>query len=749
MTLRSVLVGVLACLLLITSLSSSQAQSAAKAAEAATLPPLNVAVFVSSRSDVCFDPGDVKAITAMTRMEQDKINRQGGIGGRPVALKFYDDARDAGRAVENLRQALADPDMVAMIGLSASTRAKPAFEANAKQIEATAIPFLSSISVNSIFAKYPNVFTMQASQDDERVPAMAEFIRHMHYRRPAFVGLGDVLFSTALGDGLKQRLGADTVVSDRRLATHGDALSQGDLDAAVADLRQTDPDMLVVAVGAARTPLLLNELIKANVTPALLVTGRIEALPDALTKSYPNAIYQLAWDGLPEAYNERMRRLVGDGNSGEWVFEGRKIDAAPGWASGACKPRAKDVPTDPLDAANLRAIEHGARFADMLALVATAARDAESGSDIRRLRREIVRKISTAYLAGRGAFKGPYDNWSFHAGSRAAMRAPFIVILPQGLGRTQLAPTQFVRLKDGVLSKIKTLYLDIDLIRAHRVDDNDKSFFAEFYLSMRNSGSIEQIEFVNAYLDPRTNGRQIAIETVHGGGASAAYPHSMRIYRVSGRFVYEPELTNYPFDTQRFAIDIQPKRGDAPFIVQPPPPHLRDQHVTTDGWTPKSQYVGHDEDFVPLIDAYTHEASVAPFYKTSFVWLMTRQTTDYYLRVVVPLGFILVIAYLSIFIPTTHFEAIVTIQVTALLSAVALYLSLPKLDADSATLSDRIFVFNYMLVSVMIAISILHVNRRVAPRMWLRATLVFVHIVGIPLAVAGAAYYVAMTRGMI
>ena len=47
----------------------------------------------------------------------------------------------------------------------------------------------------------------------------------------------------------------------------------------------------------------------------------------------------------------------------------------------------------------------------------------------------------------------------------------------------------------------------------------------------------------------------------------------------------------------------------------------------------------------------------------------------------VPLGFILFVAYLSIFIPRTHFEAIVTIQVTALLSAVALYLSLPKLDS--------------------------------------------------------------------
>lgn len=749
MTLRSVLMGIAALFLHAILASPALAQNTANAAEAAARPPLNVAVFLSSRSDLCFDPGDIKAITAMTRMEQDKINRRGGIAGRPVALKFYDDARDAGRATENLRQALADPDMLAMIGLSASSRAKPAFEANGKAIAETAIPFLSSISVNSIFAKYPNVFTMQASQDDERLPAMAAFIRHMNYQRAAFVGLKDILFSSALGDGLKQRLDASALVADHRLASQGNALNRADLDAAIADLRQKSPDLVVVAVGTARSALLLNEMVRASVTPALFVTGRIEMLPEALVKTYPNAIYQLAWDGLPEAYNERVRRLIGDDTAAEWVFQGAKVESAPGWASGECKQRAKDAAPDPLDAANLRAIETGSRYADMLALVASSAREAEIGSSVARLRRDVVGRISSAYQAGRGAFKGPYDNWSFYPGSRAAVRAPFVIILPQGLGRTQLAPTQFVRLKDGALSKIETLYLDIDLIRAHRVDDNDKSFFAEFYLSMRNTGSIEQIDFVNAYLDPRTNGRQIAIETVHGGGNSAAYPDSMRIYRVSGRFVYEPELTNYPFDTQRFAIDIQPRRGDAPFIVQPPPPHLRDQNVVTDGWTPKSQYVGHDEDFVPLVDAYTHAPSVAPFYKTSFVWLMARQTTDYYLRVVVPLGFILVIAYLSIFIPTNHFEAIVTIQVTALLSAVALYLSLPKLDADSATLSDRIFVFNYMLVSLMIAISILHVNRRVAPRRWLRALLVTTHIVGIPALVGAAGYYVAMQRGLV
>jgi hypothetical protein len=100
------------------------------------------------------------------------------------------------------------------------------------------------------------------------------------------------------------------------------------------------------------------------------------------------------------------------------------------------------------------------------------------------------------------------------------------------------------------------------------------------------------------------------------------------------------------------AVRLEAKR------VQPPPGHLRDQQVRGDGWSPRSQYVGYDEDFVPMVDAFTHAPSMVPFYKASFVWLMKRQATDYYLRVVVPLVFILIVAYLSIFIPYSHFERI-------------------------------------------------------------------------------------------
>ena len=290
----------------------------------------------------------------------------------------------------------------------------------------------------------------------------------------------------------------------------------------------------------------------------------------------------------------------------------------------------------------------------MIGLVAAAARSAERLADMTQLRAHVIDRIKTAYAAGRGTYQGRFDNWSFRTATRAAARTPFILQLVHGQDATQLAPVQFVRLRDGSLRPVNTLYLDIDMIRAFRVNDNEKSFFAEFYLAMHDDGkgtSIDDIDFANAFLDPRTNDRQLNIRVLNQGGTSAAYPDHVKIYHVAGRFMFDPDFESYPFDVQRFSIDIRPKRDEAPFIVQPPPPLLRDRAVLTDNWEPKEQYVGYDEDFVPTTDAKSHEQSIVPFYKASFVWMMARQTTDYYLRVVVPLAFILLVAYLSIFIP--------------------------------------------------------------------------------------------------
>ncbi|MDX2204087.1 MAG: ABC transporter substrate-binding protein [Hyphomicrobiaceae bacterium] len=714
----------------------------AQADAGAATRSLSIAVFVSSRQDQCYDNGISTAIEELAKAEQRRLNASGGILGRTLNLQFLDDKQDNARAIANMRQALATPGTVAMIGLSQTARAKAVFDAVGADIAASGIPFLSDIGVGSIFEKHPNVFTMRPSQDDARLPMMEAFIKARAIARPAFVGLKDLLFSSSLGDGLKSS-DVLSLVADHRLPLVNDKLDPSAVAAAVADLKEKAADLVILSVGSARTADVLAAFANAGIAPPLLVTGRIETIIESSGREYPGDIFQLAWDNLPGTYSDRLRDRVARNGLDRWIFEGAKVPEAPGWKTGECKARPA-APPDVFAPRNMIAIGRGTQYADMVALAAEALKSADPKSGLAAMRAHLLKQLNTTYVAGRGAFRGSFENWSFRPGSRAADRTPFIVMRPNGLGDSQLAPLQFLRLRTDALRKIDTLYLDIDLIRTFRVDDNDKSFFADFYLSMRgNNASIKQLEFTNGFLDPKTNDRQITVRTLHEAGPSEIYPRDMSIYLVSGKFSFEPRLASFPFDTQRFAINIQAKSSEAPFIVQPPPSTLRDKAVETDGWVPRDQYVGYDQDFVPTIDAWTYRQSIVPFYKASYVWLMQRQTTDYYLRVVVPLAFILAVAYMSIFIPMGHFEAIVTIQVTALLSAVALYLAQPKVDAgDGTTISDRIFLFTYSALSLMIAISILRSSRPVAHADWIRKTLGVVHIVLIPLLVAAMTLFV-------
>ncbi|MDZ4841167.1 MAG: ABC transporter substrate-binding protein [Hyphomicrobium aestuarii] len=712
-------------------------------AEAAARPPVSIGVLVSSRTDVCFDTGQVGAITKFVKLEQNRINQRGGIGGRKLEIDILDDASKPERTVANVRKALINPSALAVVGLTNSNRAKSTFDELGSTIQASGVPFISDISVNTIFAKYPNVFTTRATQDDERLPVTVSFVKALSFQRVAFVGLKDMVFSASFADGLKAAMGEKGLAAEHRLTMTDDKFNPAETDAMAADLKAKNPDLVILAVSGARTPDILKALTSAGMTAPVLLFGRIDMLPPDVSKAYPSDLYQLAWDSLPDVFNARLRKRIGDDASETWVFEGGKIAAAPGWAKGECKERTAADP-DPLEAANLRAISFGTQFADMIALIAKAAAVEGPKPEISAMRSLVMRELGSTYASGRGVFRGSFETWSFDRTSRAASRLPFIIMQPSGLGRRQLAPIQFTRSKTGALRQIATLYADVDLIRTYNIDDNDKTFFAEFYLSLRSTTAIttDDIEFVNAYLDPRTGGRQITVTNLHDGGPSAAYPAGMRIYKVSGRFLFQPDLANFPFDSQTFQISIQPKRADAPFLVQPPPFDLRDKTVDADGWDVRAQYVGYDSDFVPIVDAFTLDPSVVPFYTSNFVWQMDRQTTDYYLRVVVPLAFILIVAYLSIFIPQIHFEAIVTIQVTALLSAVALYFSIPKVSSDTATISDRIFVFDYMLVCLMIVISILRVNRHVASRPWLKTSLLVIHVAGFPILVVAMGWYI-------
>lgn len=713
----------------------AQAQDEALAASG---PPVSIALLVDSSTRRCYDSGTIAAIRRLAGLQEEKINARGGINGRPLRLTVLDGKRDTDQTVENVRAALDLPDLLAMIGLTSSTRGEKVFATLGDRIKDSGVPFISHISVFDIFAKLPNVFSTRPSQEAERVPVMAAFAAEIGFQRVAFLGRDGATFIRAIGDGLKRSKIADRIVADHRIGRTGRGryarLDAPALDAAIADMKAKGSDLVVLAVGTFASNDVIEKFAAAQFTPAIMLVGNISQLSGQMTTNYPNAIYQLDWDSVPEVEQDSVRNVVTRSNPEDWLFEGAKNSDAPGWEDGSCDP---DYEPEPSSATNLRAIGDGAQFADMVALVAEAASQTEPRAEMAAMHKAVLRALGETYAAGRGAFKGRFENWSFFADVRTRSQTPFVIILPQMLGRTQLAPIQFVRTREGTLRRIDTLYLDVDMLRTYAIDNDARSFYADFFLSMRASDRIglKDVKFTNAFIDPRTNGPHLAIETIYGGGPSDAYPPSMRIYRISGRFRFNPDFADFPFDSQQFSIDIQPRSGDKQFIVQPPPLGLRDPALIVDNWDVASQYVSYTSEFLPVVNAFTHEPSIVPFYQTRFVWQMTREANDYYLRVLIPLAFILIVAYLSVFIPQSHLEAIITLQVTALLAAVALYLSLPQVDSDAATVSDRIFVLDYMMVSLMILISILRINVRAREWPRVNASLIIAHAVMIPLLV--------------
>ncbi|HPG89716.1 MAG TPA: ABC transporter substrate-binding protein, partial [Hyphomicrobium sp.] len=195
-----------AALLVFASLASSGSAFAIDEVQAAKGPPFHIPVFISSRTDVCYDPGDIAAIKKLTLDEQARINARGGVSGRPIAVKFYDDTRDEAKTIANVRAALNDERALAMIGVSNATRGKAVFDALGGDVLKSGVPFITDLSVSSLFAAYPNVYTTRASQEADSVPVIAKFTRQLNLARPAFVSMRESVAAEELGAGLKAAL---------------------------------------------------------------------------------------------------------------------------------------------------------------------------------------------------------------------------------------------------------------------------------------------------------------------------------------------------------------------------------------------------------------------------------------------------------------------------------------------------------------------------------------------------------------
>jgi hypothetical protein len=143
---------------------------AAGRTEAGEPGALSVAIHVSSDGNRCYDPGLVAAIRHFTSRYAAQVNASGGIHGLSLKPVIFDDFELADRTTANVAKALQDPATIAMLGVPSSTRGRKVFEKLGDDIRNVAIPFITEMSLDEIFADAPNVFTMVSSVGNERNP---------------------------------------------------------------------------------------------------------------------------------------------------------------------------------------------------------------------------------------------------------------------------------------------------------------------------------------------------------------------------------------------------------------------------------------------------------------------------------------------------------------------------------------------------------------------------------------------------
>jgi Periplasmic binding protein len=696
----------LAGLMSLMALASSHAQTPSGS-------PLTIGVLVSSDKNRCYEPGTVMSIrhftTAAGREASQRLKR-------PVTIQVLDDFEDPQTTIANVKTALADPHLVALVGLSSSTRAKALFSEMGGDINARKVPFLSEISLDSVLSGQPSLFSMANTAADE-LHIIKRFLKDRNVQRPVFVGIDGDDYSTALGDGLKLPPEAVTLAADHRMAIAENKLSDADLTLLVNDIALQKPDMLILALQSGPGAQLVQQLVAKGLDlPIFVLYGRVSRiLTLAGVGAYAHDAFEIGREGVPNLTNERLRQRLWRQADADWIFADTPNLATPGWSDGRCVETKSDVKASALSDANRRAIGRGTQYADMVALVAraleTPPNDAGSAVSIEALRQRVMTHLGKM-TRGQAIERGLWQDWTFSA-KRTSGDNALIIQRPAGTMAMGLANWQYRPSPDtpNALLRTPVIYLSLDMINLSRIDTSEQSFDAEFYLSLASDDGqfkIDSLEFTNAARSsatrtPLIEWREIKATAINGDSAARA----AKLYKVSGRFAMSPELRAYPFDTQRLSIAFQPSSTAQPFIVQPSPPIALASLPPVDGWTLMDRYFGTDQDIIPTVVSASGEVRPVGYAKFNDTWIVKRQGHDFYLRVVLPLIFILLITYFSAFLTHDRFESIMGIQVTALLSAIALNLSQPIIGTNELSLSDRAFIVTYAAITVMSALSVL------------------------------------------
>lgn len=232
------------------------------------------------------------------------------------------------------------------------------------------------------------------------------------------------------------------------------------------------------------------------------------------------------------------------------------------------------------------------------------------------------------------------------------------------------------------------------------VEEAKGTFECDFILSLwapETNINFEELVFPTSVGKPELSKLAVAkralkqpSESAHGQNPS----NFSSAIRIRGKFRFDPDVANYPFDRQEFCIAIELSGSSASYALQPAFVGSIRPDIA-DGWSVIDSKTGR-RSWTTAIQSGAQKRTWEVREGVTFRLILKRMRPDVIPRSVLPAAFLIVVTWLTSF--WTDPVQVAGILVNALLACIGLYFSESKPIPGRTTLVDRLFMVCYGLI---------------------------------------------------
>ena len=169
-------------------------------------------------------------------------------------------------------------------------------------------------------------------------------------------------------------------------------------------------------------------------------------------------------------------------------------------------------------------------------------------------------------------------------------------------------------------------------------------------------------------------------------------------YIITSNFDFNPIADNYPFDEQFIYISIS--TTDQNCQIQPVPEQYLDTDFKCDGWSMiySKSGINRKKNWVALNSNLNKTPKINEEIRLG--WELKRQNSMTLLKIGIPLFFLYVLVYYTLFLGVDESGTALGYLTTAFLSSIALYFSTERPQPLSMTTIDVVFAFFYIISGI-------------------------------------------------